>query len=114
MVIKNTGTKIDRLLSVSADFAKKVEVHNMEMQGDVMKMRKVTGGLEIPAGGEVRLQPGGLHVMFMGISEQMKFGETRKVTLQFEKAGEVEFEVPVKEIQPGHRKMDHSDHGMSD
>lgn len=108
MVIRNNGTVVDRLIGGEASFAGKVEVHEMKMDGEVMKMRKVAGGLEIPAGGEVTLQAGGLHIMFMKMQEQMKEGEVRKVTLEFEKAGKVEFELPVKTVEgSGHKK-----HGM--
>lgn len=112
MTIKNTGAEADRLVAGSVDFAGKVEIHEMTMDGDVMKMRQVEGGLEIPAGGEVVLKPGGYHVMFMQLGEQLKEGEKRKATLTFEKAGEVEIEFDVQEIKPGqgmqHGTMNHS------
>lgn len=108
MVIRNNGTEVDRLIGGTASFAGKVEVHEMKMEGEVMKMRKIADGLEIPAGGEVTLQAGGLHVMFMKMQEQMKEGETRKITLEFEKAGKVEFELPVKIVEG----MGHSKNGM--
>ncbi len=101
MTIGNSGTAGDRLVSGSADFAGKVEIHEMAMEGDVMKMRPVEGGLEIPAGGSVVLKPGGFHVMFMQLKEQMKPGEKRKAKLVFEKAGEVEIEFDVMDIKPG-------------
>lgn len=95
MTIRNTGSQADRLVGGSADFAESLEVHEMHMDGDVMKMRELAGGLEIPAGGEVVLKPGSYHVMFMGLKERMRQGETHNVRLQFEVAGEVElpFEV---------------------
>jgi periplasmic copper chaperone A len=112
LAIRNDGKESDRLVSGSADFAGKVEIHEMVMDGDVMKMRPVEGGLEIPAGGMVELKPGGLHVMFMGLKEQMKPGEKRKATLVFEKAGAVEIEFDVMEIQGGHGGHDaHGSHG---
>lgn len=98
LTIKNTGSDADRLIGGSAAFAGKVEVHEMKMDGDVMKMREVEGGLEIPAGGEVVLKPGGLHIMFMKLSERMTEGEKRMVTLEFEKAGTVELEFAVKDV----------------
>ena len=69
MIIKNTGETADRLVSVSADFAGKSEIHEMSMEGDVMKMRPLADGLEIPAGGEVVLKPGGYHVVQTSRSE---------------------------------------------
>lgn len=102
MMIQNNGSETDRLIGGTAAFAGKVEVHEMKMEGDVMKMRRIDGGLEIPAGGEVTLKSGGLHVMFMKLAEQMVEGETRKISLEFEKAGSVEFELPVKKVERGH------------
>lgn len=99
MVIRNTGQQADRLVAGSADFAGKVEVHEMAMDGGVMKMRPVTGGLEIPAGGEVELKPGGYHLMFMQLGEKLEEGATVKGRLVFEKAGEVEIEFPVRRIE---------------
>lgn len=107
MNISNSGTAGDRLVSGSADFAGKVEIHEMAMEGDVMKMRPVKGGLEIPAGGSVELKPGGFHVMFVGLKEQMKPGEKRKAKLVFEKAGEVELEFDVMDV----KARGHMNHG---
>jgi hypothetical protein len=88
----------------------------MAMEGDVMKMRQLADGLEIPAGGEVVLKPGGYHVMFIGIDSQFKDGETRNVKLTFEKAGSIDLEFEVKDIKAmqGHMKKDghgNMDHG---
>lgn len=106
MTIRNNGTEPDRLIGGEAGFAGKVEVHEMKMDGDVMKMRPVEGGLEIPAGGEAVLKPGGFHVMFMQLGEQLKAGEKRKATLTFEKAGAVEVDFNVEDIKSG-ASMDH-------
>ena len=109
MTIRNTGTEADRLLTGEAAFAERVEVHEMAMEGDVMKMRQLADGLEIPAGGEVVLKPGGFHVMFIGIDSQFKPGETRKATVVFEKAGAIELEFQVEDIKAMQdtMKMDH-------
>lgn len=101
MTITNNGSQPDRLVSITAPFASKAEIHEMTMEGDVMKMRPVEGGLEIPAGGSVTLEPGGYHIMFMGLSEPLKEGESRKAVLTFEKAGTVEVEFTVMDIKPG-------------
>lgn len=99
MVIRNGGAEADRLVSATADFAGKVEIHEMSMDGGVMQMRPLENGLEIPAGGEVELKPGGLHVMFMQLGQQLKEGETVKGKLVFEKAGEIEVEFKVEKIE---------------
>ncbi|WP_338721814.1 copper chaperone PCu(A)C [Devosia sp. XK-2] len=89
LTIVNTGDTDDRLVSVAADFAKQAQIHEMAMEGDVMKMRPLTDGLVIPAGETVILQPGGNHLMFMGLTQALVEGETVPVTLTFEKAGSV-------------------------
>ena len=71
LTIANKGNQPDRLIGGSANFADPVQIHEMKMDGDVMKMRQIEGGLEIPAGGEVTLMPGGNHVMFMGLKDQL-------------------------------------------
>ncbi len=111
MLIKNAGSQADRLVGGSVDFAGKTEVHEMKIVDEVMKMREVKGGLEIPAGGEVLLKPGGYHVMFMKLKEQLKEGETRKVKLMFEKAGEVELDFDVKVMMKKKMKMKHDHSG---
>lgn len=90
MIISNTGDEADRLIGGEAGFAGKVEVHEMAMDGDVMRMRELEDGIEIPAGGSVVLQPGGLHVMFMQLGDRLQEGEERTVMLNFEDAGEVQ------------------------
>jgi copper(I)-binding protein len=95
MVIRNNGDEPDRLIGGAADFAGKVEIHEMAMEGDVMKMRQLEDGLEVPAHGEVTLKPGGFHVMFMQMKDQLQPDTTRTVTLRFEKAGEIDVDVDV-------------------
>jgi periplasmic copper chaperone A len=92
----------DKLLSVSADVSKSVELHEMKMEGDVMKMRQVEG-IELLAGKTVELKPGGYHVMFIGLKAPLKVGDSFPVKLKFEKAGEVTVDVKVE--APG------ADHG---
>lgn len=95
MTIENTGAEADRLVSVTSPASPDVQIHEMAMQGDVMKMRKLSDGLPIGAGETVTLAPGGLHLMFMGLTQRFIEGETVPVTLTFEKAGTVELELPV-------------------
>lgn len=90
MTIRNNGAEADYLIGGSVGFANVVEIHEMTMDGDVMKMREIEGGIEIPPGGEVMLQPGGLHVMFMDMQEQLEAGQEHTGTLEFENAGTVE------------------------
>ncbi|WP_258045595.1 copper chaperone PCu(A)C [Mesorhizobium sp. NBSH29] len=97
LIISNTGKDADRLTGVMSPSAGKVEIHSMEMTNDVMVMRPILGGLEIPAGGTVELKPGGMHIMFMAVTSPFKTGDTVRMTLEFEKAGKVEVTLPVND-----------------
>jgi len=77
------ATKGARLVAASSPVAGMVEIHEMAMDGNVMKMRAIPG-LELPAGKTVELKPGGYHVMLMGLKHQVKEGETVPVTLVVE------------------------------
>jgi len=103
--ITNTGTAPDRLVSASSPAAELVQVHEMKMDGAVMRMREVEKGLEIPADGTVTLAPGGFHLMMMGLKGPLKQGTNVPVTLVFEKAGKIEIELSVAGLgatQPSH------------
>jgi hypothetical protein len=89
MKIENGADAADRLLAVKSDAADHVMLHESRMEGDVMKMVHVAGGIEIPAHGSAELKPLGLHVMLMGLKEPLKDGETLPLTLVFETQGEV-------------------------
>lgn len=106
LTVTNTGTTADRLVSVSAGVSTKVELHEMSMEGGIMKMRALDGGIAVPAGGKVELKPGGYHVMFIGLKGPLEAGKAFKGTLNFEKAGPVEVEFQVEAMTPG--GMDHS------
>ncbi|MBJ3785924.1 copper chaperone PCu(A)C [Devosia sediminis] len=95
LTLTNTGAEDDRLLSATSSIAKETQVHEMAMQGDVMKMRQLTDGIVIPAGETVALEPGGFHLMFMGLTQTLVEGETVAVTLTFEKAGEITVDLAV-------------------
>ena len=99
LTLTNKGPEADRLVGGSSPVSAKVEVHTMEVVNDVMTMRPVEGGLEIPAGGTVELKPGSYHIMFMDVAAPFAEGDTVAVTLQFEKAGAVELNLPVRAMQ---------------
>jgi periplasmic copper chaperone A len=100
--ITNTGSAPDRLVSVSSPAADLVQVHEMKMDGSVMRMREVEKGLEIPAGGSVILAPGGYHLMMMGLKAPFKQGASVPVTLVFEKAGKIDVELAVEAMGASH------------
>ena len=91
--IENKGVA-DQLLSASSPIAGEVQLHEMAMEGNVMRMRQVKD-IPVPANGAVELKPGGLHLMFMSIKAPLAAGETIPVKLKFAKAGEVEVKMPV-------------------
>ena len=94
--VTNNGSEPDRLVGGSFAAAGRFEVHEMKMEGGVMKMRPLANGIEIKPGETVELKPGGYHLMFMGLKQQLKAGETVKGTLEFAKAGKVEVSYPVR------------------
>jgi len=107
MVIVNpTGTD-DRLVSVTTDAAARAELHtHVQEENGVMRMTEIEGGIPIPAGGETRLERGGLHVMLMGLTGPLETGDSIGLTLTFETAGEITIPVPVD-----NDRLDPSAHG---
>lgn len=95
MTITNKGTAPDRLIAARSSTAGKVEIHEMKMEGNVMRMRELEKGLEIPPGANVELKPGGLHIMFIGLKEPFAKDARVPITLTFEKAGSVDVVLPV-------------------
>ena len=97
-----TSAQGGRLVSAASPVAGVVEIHEMAMDGTVMKMRALANGLELPAGKAVDLKPGGYHVMLMDLKQTMKPGETVPVTLVVEakdgKKETLELKVPVRPL----------------
>ncbi|WP_293776722.1 copper chaperone PCu(A)C [uncultured Oxalicibacterium sp.] len=89
-----------RLVDVSAPDMR-VEIHEMSMQGDVMRMKQITG-LDLPAGKTVELKPGSYHLMFFNVRHQLKEGDTVPLTLTFENAQKaretVKVQAPVRAL----------------
>lgn len=94
LTISNHTHAADRLLSATSARAERVEVHEMTMNGSVMQMRAVER-LNIPAGRDVTLGPGGMHLMFFGVREPFAEGQTIPVHLVFETAGAMDVSLPV-------------------
>lgn len=108
MTLKNAGHGADKLIAAKADVAERTELHTHVMEGNVMRMRQVPH-MEVPAMGSTVLQPGGLHVMFLGLHKPLKEGETFPLTLTFEKAGAMTVDVTVKSV--GAMDSGHMGHG---
>jgi len=96
LVISNHGRLPDQLLSADSPDAVSVTVHQMSMAGGIMRMRPVVGGLTIPAGGSVSLDPNGDHLMFEGLKRTFKAGKAEPVVLHFQHAGSVRVALVVR------------------
>ncbi|MEO6972640.1 MAG: copper chaperone PCu(A)C [Rhodoferax sp.] len=103
--MKITAKDDERLVAVSTPVAGVAEVHQMMLDGDVMKMRAVEGGLALPAGKTVALTPGGYHVMLMDLKAPLVKDSTVPMTLVFKNdkgvQSKVELKVPVSTVEPG-------------
>ena len=95
MVLHNMGDADDRLIGAESPVAELVQIHTHIEDNGVMKMRRIEGGIPLPAGTMHELARGGDHVMMMGLTQELMDGTVIEVTLVFEKAGEVIVAVPV-------------------
>ncbi|HMR62902.1 MAG TPA: copper chaperone PCu(A)C [Anaerolineae bacterium] len=113
MTLMNQGGSDDALVSAETGVAQTVELHETTIdENEVMRMSPVEK-IVVPAGGSVGLEPGGLHVMLLGIQEDLVVGDTFDLTLNFEKSGPQTIQVEVKEGMTMEHNMDHDmDHNM--
>jgi copper(I)-binding protein len=97
--MKLTAKDGAKLVAASSPVAGVTEVHEMKMEGDIMKMKAVAGGLDLPAGKTVELKPGGYHVMLMDLKAALPKDSTIPLTLVFKDAkgmeSRLELKVPV-------------------
>ena len=91
------GGEADRLVGGSTSLARSVAIHTMRMDGEVMRMRRQQA-VDIPAGGEVRLEPGGTHLMLDGLKAPLATGRSFRLALDFAHAKRKEFVVEVLPI----------------
>ncbi len=96
MVLQNGGAAEDKLLSVEGDVAQTIELHETKEMNGMMQMSPVPN-IPVAAGGKTELKPGGLHVMLIGLTRELKAGDKVQLTLNFEKAGKIPVTVEVKE-----------------
>lgn len=99
---KVTSAQGGRLVAGASSVAGVVEIHEMAMDGNVMRMRALANGLDLPAGKTVELKPGGYHVMLLDLKQQLKPGDSVPVTLTVEGADgrkeTIELKVPVRAL----------------
>lgn len=110
MTLMNEGGSGDKLLGVETDIADVVEIHETTMdENDIAQMRPIEG-VELPAGESVALEPGGKHIMLIGLQQDLQAGGTFDLTLNFEQAGPITVEANIHE---GGAAME-MDHGQGE
>jgi hypothetical protein len=114
LAITNTTDSDDRLIAARSPAAARVALHSTELSDGVARMRASQDGILIPAGETVLLEPGGWHIMLMGLAAGFEQGEHVDVTLVFETAGEVAVDLPVELLRDGGSEDGGSDDGGSD
>ena len=90
------SSEADELVGVVSDVAEAVEMHESTMNEDVMEMRQLVS-VPLQAGGEVVFEPGGLHIMLVGLKQDLKLGDEFEITLQFRNHEDIQLGVPVQD-----------------
>lgn len=101
MTLVNASEQGDRLLSVSSPLAGEIEIHRMTVKNGMMDMEPIPF-LTVPARGEVKLQPGGNHLMIYGMKRDLKAGDRLPLELKFEHAGTISVDFPVRKFTGKH------------
>jgi len=96
--LTNSTDKDIKLIAASSDIAERVELHSHINEDGMMKMRQVEAIL-VAKKSNTLLQPGGYHVMFLGLKQDLKEGESVKFTLYFDNGDEIKIDAPVKKIK---------------
>jgi periplasmic copper chaperone A len=97
-LLQNHSAGRYELTGVTSDAAQAVEMHESSMEGDVMKMQQVTS-IPIPGKASIEFAPGGLHVMLIGLNEDLQVGDEIQVTLHFTEHEDILVTVPVQEME---------------
>jgi copper(I)-binding protein len=107
--LRNRGSQADRLIAAKSAVTERVELHQMQMDGQVMRMREVPA-IELPARTEVNLRHGGAgthHLMLQGLKQPLKDGDRFDLELVFEKAGTRQVNVWVQTPRSGNSNPTH-------
>jgi len=104
LTIENSGAEGDKLIAMDTPVAGAAEAHDMLISGGVMSMRKLDA-IEIAPGAPIVFQPGGMHIMLIGLKSPLKIGETVPLTLVFEKAGKITVDLAIE------KASEHEGHG---
>jgi len=113
MEIRNQGEEADTLLAATSPAAARIEIHEMTVENEVMRMRPLPQGLALPAGEVVSLEPGGYHLMIFEPSEPLTQGKTFPLTLQFAKAGTLDLLVDIRDIKANNKAQEADKHHHS-
>ncbi|MCA1790233.1 MAG: copper chaperone PCu(A)C, partial [Thioalkalivibrio sp.] len=95
LMLRNTGSAADALVSVETEVADTAELHSVSLDGGIMRMRAVDS-IPVPAGGEVVLEPGGYHIMLIGLRSALAEGDSVAMVLRLRSGAEVELVAPVR------------------
>lgn len=110
MTIENHMDSERTLVAAQTDVASKTELHTVETDGDIMKMRQIEQ-LTLPAHGEVVLKPGSYHIMLLNLKQPLAEGDNVTLTLEYANGETETLNVPVKKVMAGmSHKSDHSSH----
>ena len=109
LTIHNTSNSDTKLIAVSSSIAKRIEIHQISVENEIMKMRPLKDGLIIPANAITYLKPGDFHLMFFGLKKQMNPLETHLINLTFQNLGTIAVHALVKPSKNGER-LNHEKH----
>ena len=104
--ISNPGEGAMRIVGASSPVAASVEIHESRQEQGVWRMRRLPG-LEVPAGGEIVLAPGGVHLMLFGIKQPLKAGDSVPMRLETDTGQWLEFEIEVRAMGSGSHHHHH-------
>lgn len=99
LTLSNASGEPQALVSAASPVADAVELHTHINDGGMMRMRRVER-IEVPAGESVSLKPGGLHVMLIGLKQNLQPGDQVDLTLTFEDGAQTRVEAPVRMVEP--------------
>lgn len=106
MLLENTADEDLALVAASSDVANTVELHTHQNDNGTMRMRQIDQ-IDLPAHQQVKLQPGGLHVMLIGLKQTLEADQQVAVSLRFSDGSEQQLNLPVKNITQTMHKHEH-------
>ena len=108
LTIENTSNIDERLVLLTSEISKKIQLHNIVVKNDIMKMKNLTDGVVIKANSKVSFKPGSYHIMFMKLQKPLIVMNQYQVTLKFENSGSVIVEMPVHNKKSNNKTKKHN------